>query len=154
MAHIPGKQNLAADYEFCRNQTESEWMLGSSLLLSALGRLEFKSEIDLLASRVNTQFLKYVSYRPDPPAFSVDAFTLSWEDLKFYAFPPFSVIATVLSIKDRERGERGNLCLTRLANPKLVRQSVLDDERTADTSQSQSALTPITEPSKRKTFNM
>ena len=45
------------------------------------------------------------------------------------------------------------MCLTRLANPKLVRQSV-PDERAADTSQSQSAPTPIAEPSKRETFNM
>ena len=105
LAHIPGKQNLVADYESRRNQTESEWMLDSSLLSNALERLEFKPEIDLFASRVNTQFPKYVSYRPDPHAFAVDAFTLSWEDLKFYAFPPFSVIATVLSKIENEGSE-------------------------------------------------
>ena len=105
MAHIPGKQNLVADYESRRSQKELEWMLDSSLLSNALERLEFKPEIDLFASCVNTQFPKYVSYQPDPHAFAVDAFTLRWEDLKFYAFLPFSVIATVLSKIENEESE-------------------------------------------------
>ena len=61
-------------------------MLDSSVLANALERLEFEPEIDLFASRVNTQFQKYVSYRPDPNAFAVDAFTLNWGELKFTPF--------------------------------------------------------------------
>ena len=38
-----------------------------------------------------------MSFRPDPEAFAIDAFSLDWSNLKFYAFPPFSVILTVLS---------------------------------------------------------
>ena len=65
-----------------------------------------KPETDLFASRLNYQFPKYVSYRPDPSATAVNAFTLSWTNLKFYIFCPFSVISRVLSkiIKDRARG--------------------------------------------------
>lgn len=47
-------------------------------------------------SRINTQFPRYVSFKPDPSAFDVDAFTLDWSRLMFYAFPPFSVIPAVL----------------------------------------------------------
>jgi hypothetical protein len=105
LAHIPGKLNFVADFESRRNQRESEWMLDKSVLSNALERLEFEPEIDLFASRVNTQFQKYVSYRPDPNAFAVDAFTLNWGELKFYAFPPFSLIAHVLSKIQNDRGE-------------------------------------------------
>ena len=44
----------------------------------------------------------YVSYRPDPEAFVIDAFFLQWSKLDFYAFPPFSVIPAVLSKMQRE----------------------------------------------------
>ena len=37
-----------------------------------------------------------VSYQPDPEAFWVDAFTLFWGELSFYAFPPFNIILKVL----------------------------------------------------------
>ncbi len=44
IAHIPGKQNLVADYESRRNQRESEWMLNKALLSDALGKLNFQPE--------------------------------------------------------------------------------------------------------------
>ena len=34
-----------------------------------------------------------MSYRPDPNAYAVDAFSLDWSKLQFYAFPPFSCIS-------------------------------------------------------------
>ena len=71
-------------------------MLDKSVLSNVLERLEFEPEINLFASHVNTQFQKYVSYQPDPNAFAVNAFTLNWGELKFYAFPRFSLIAHVL----------------------------------------------------------
>ena len=38
-----------------------------------------------------------MSYRPDLHAVAVDAFTLTWPKLTFCAFPPFSLVANVLS---------------------------------------------------------
>ena len=105
-AHIPGKQNLIADFESRRNQRESEWKLDKLSLFIALERLDFKPDIDLFASRINHQFPKYVSYRPDPEAFAIDAFSLDWSNFNFYAFPPFSVIPTVLK-KLKSEGARG-----------------------------------------------
>lgn len=105
LAHIPGKHNLVADFESRRNQKESEWMLDKLLLSNALERLDFYPEVDLFATCLNTQFQKYISYRPDPNAIAVDAFTLNWGELKFYAFPPFSLITTVLSKIQKEGGE-------------------------------------------------
>ena len=96
-AHIPGKQNLIADFESRRNQRASEWRLDRASLICALQKLNFKPDVDLFASRINHQFPQYVSYRPDPEAIAIDAFSLNWSNLKFYAFPPFSVIPTVLN---------------------------------------------------------
>ena len=62
----------------------------------ALSALEFNTEIDLFASRLNKQIGKYVSFKPDPEAFEVDTFSILWTNLKFYAFPPFSCISRCL----------------------------------------------------------
>ena len=96
-AQIPGKQNLIADFESRRNQRASEWKLDRASLICALQRLDFKPDVDLFASRINHQFPYYVSYIPDPEAIAIDAFSLNWSTLNFYAFPPFSVIPTVLN---------------------------------------------------------
>ena len=102
VAHIPGKQNLVADFESRRNQREAEWRLNKAALQNALSTLNFQPDIDLFASRINYLFPKYVSYRPNPQAFAIDAFSLQWSRLDFYAFPPFSVIPAVLSKIQRE----------------------------------------------------
>ena len=96
-ARIPGKQNLIVDFESRRNQRASEWRLDRASLICALLKLNFKPDVDLFASRINDQFPHYVSYRPGPEAIAIDAFSLNWSNLNFYAFPPFSVISTVLN---------------------------------------------------------
>ena len=42
----------------------------------------------------------------DQLAYAVDAFTVSWQDLNFYAFPPFSLLPRVLAkiIQDKAMG--------------------------------------------------
>mgnify|MGYP007058655218 CR=1 FL=1 len=52
--------------------------------------------IDLFASRLNHQVSCYVSWKPDPGAAVIDAFSLTWHKQLFYAFPPFSLIARCL----------------------------------------------------------
>lgn len=95
-ARIAGKDNVDADKESRRINLDTEWMLNASLLKSALEVLQFNPDIDLFASRLNKQFTKYVSYRADPDALSLDSFTINWRGLKFYAFPPFSLISRVI----------------------------------------------------------
>ena len=41
-------------------------------------------------------FRTYFSYKADPKAKVVDSFTVSWNFLKFYAFPPFLVLSRTL----------------------------------------------------------
>lgn len=96
-AYIPGKDNVIADYE-SRKQSDmsKEWMLDPNLLKQALTVLKISPDIDLFASRLNTQFPKFASYKPEPGSLAVDAFNLNWENLNLYAFPPFSVTSKVL----------------------------------------------------------
>ena len=95
-AYLSGAENTAADEESRRVNTDAEWKLDSQLLHSAFDMLGIQPNIDLFASRLNAQMQRYMSFRPDPEAEIVDAFSASWKDHDFYALPPFSVIARIL----------------------------------------------------------
>ena len=104
--HIPGKENVTADYESRNSNLDTEWMLNPKYLSQVLEGIPFTPVIDLFASRNNKQFDQYVSYRPDPFASNIDAFTISWAETIFYCFPPFSCILRVVRkiIRDKARG--------------------------------------------------
>ena len=61
--------------------------------------------IDLFASNLNKQFGGYASWRPDWQASFVDAFTMSWSNEFFYAFPPFSLIRGCLEKINLDKAE-------------------------------------------------
>ena len=103
--HIAGKSNVEADQASRQNRTATEWMLNRTLLSHALDKLQFTPEIDLFASRINCQFPQYVAYRPDPGAMAIDAFSIPWTWLKFYAFPPFSVITSLVKKIQEDKAE-------------------------------------------------
>ena len=95
------------DYEsrnFCN--IDMEWMLNPRYLSTALKMQAFQPKIDLFASRLNKQFAAYCSFRSDPAAAYIDAFSISWSALKFCCFPPFSCILRVLQkiIQDKAEG--------------------------------------------------
>ena len=71
-------------------------MLRTKFLNLALEHLCFKPEIDLFATNINTEFSKYVY---------IDAFSIDWLHLKFYAFPPTSVIPRVLAKVKQDSAE-------------------------------------------------
>ena len=61
--------------------------------LSRLCSLWGMPDIDLFASRLNHKVPKYASWKPDPLASFVDAFTLNWREFSnAYAFPPFCLV--------------------------------------------------------------
>ena len=51
-------------------------------------RLSVKPDIDLFASRINYRLKPYVSYKPDPGAVAVDAFTIQWSQYVFFMLFP------------------------------------------------------------------
>lgn len=95
IAHIPGKCNGQADQKSRKFNDNTEWKLDSIIFHKIVEKLGTPS-IDLFASRLNCQLSPFVSWHPDPEAFSVDAFTINWKGWYIYAFPPFSIIQRVL----------------------------------------------------------
>ena len=99
-AHIPGTQNPEADFQ-SRNfdiNKSSEWTLTDFIFQKIVHEfIDFgKPDIDLFASRTNFKINKYVSWKPDPDCFAVDAFSINWNKSFPFCFPPFSLIQKVL----------------------------------------------------------
>ena len=80
---------IEADEKSRKENEDAEWMLNPDILSDILDILDVKPEIDMFASRLNHQFPRYVSYKPVPDAEAVNAFTMSWSDVTFYASLPF-----------------------------------------------------------------
>ena len=102
--HLPGVLNVIADTESRNFNDNTEWMLDRLVFTQVLNRFG-QVEIDLFASRLNKQCDNFVSWRPDPDASFIDAFSCSWNNLKFYAFPPFSLVNKVLGKILRDQAE-------------------------------------------------
>lgn len=83
-----------------------EWMLNKAIFADVVRKLQFEPEIDIFASRLNTQLPKFVSFRPDPESIAVNSFNMDWGNLKLYAFPPFILVPRVLQKiwKDKATG--------------------------------------------------
>ncbi len=95
------------------------WRLNPACIQSAMTKFKFTPEMDLFASRLNKQFTNYCSCRPDPEAMYIDAFSISWKNLKFYCFPPFSCI--LQAVQKYKTGESNrNIGNPQLANTALV----------------------------------
>ena len=73
-AHIPGAENVIADYESRKSYKDAEWMLNPEIFQKAIKHLKFKPDLDCFASRLNAQLPKYISYNPDPYVYLIDAF--------------------------------------------------------------------------------
>ena len=94
-AHIPGVENVTADFESRNFNERTEWSLKRELfekIVATFGQVD----IDLFASRLNAKCARYASWQRDPQAEFVDAFTRSWHETNNYLFPPFSIIGRCL----------------------------------------------------------
>ena len=87
--HVPGKIPQESRL-FVEN---TDWMLDPSLIRPFLRHCQ----TDLFATRLTHQLPTYISWRPDPKALHSDAFSLNWNRLKGYAFPPFNLIPGLLN---------------------------------------------------------
>ena len=114
VVHIPGKANIRADIESRRKySSSSERMMNT--LLSCSEQLSVQPNIDLFASRLNNQLDCFVSFKPDPYSYAIDAFALDWGKYVkwqiFYIFPPFSLVPRVLSKIQMDHAE--GVCVLR-----------------------------------------
>ena len=67
-------------------------------IFSELQSTIWSRDIDLFAYRVNFKVEKHVSWHPDPGAYAVDAFSLSWSDM-VVTFFHLSVLSHVGHVK-------------------------------------------------------
>lgn len=103
--HIPGSLNVRADDLSRKLKDASNWMLDHDVVRS-LEDFWGPFSIDLFADRLNCHVNRFISWRPDPEALSVDAFLWPWNSERLcYAFPPFTFIGKVLSKLCAEKAE-------------------------------------------------
>ena len=99
--HLPGRENIRADWESRHMMDSSNWMLHRGVF-TQLEELLGPFSVDLFASRTNAQLPVYCSWRADPTAWAVDALSISWAGLYPYLFPPFTLIPACLDKISRE----------------------------------------------------
>ena len=71
----------------CPNDN-TEWQL-DPVVFEKLCEVLHIPVIDLLASAINKQTSEYVSRKPDPQSWAIDAFTIQWKNINFHAFSSF-----------------------------------------------------------------
>ena len=103
-AHIPGVQNTDADWENIIFNGRTYRQLNPDLF-SQIRDLWVTPEIDLFATRVNTQLAMLASWKPDPETTHIGAFSIDWSQYKFYCFPPFSHISRGLRKVEMDKTE-------------------------------------------------
>ena len=91
-----------ADAESRHLTYETEYEL-SSAAFARISKTLGTPNIDLFASRLNAKCSRFCAWKPDPDAEYIDAFTRSWKDIFFYAFPPFPIILKVLQKIDSDQ---------------------------------------------------
>lgn len=94
-SYIKSIDNRDADATSRVFQIDIEWSIADSAYEKLVAHFG-EPKIDLFASRVNKKCECYVAWQNDPDAFAVDAFTLNWGKIFFYAFPPFAIILKTL----------------------------------------------------------
>ena len=102
---LKGVENVNADRLSREVVYSTEWKLDPIVFSQLCARYGMPG-VDLFATRLNYQVPIYVSWRPDPLAFRVDAFSFIWNfDTLFYAFPPFSLVSRLLRKVEQEQAE-------------------------------------------------
>ena len=95
-SYIYTSKNVVADKKSKKLRNNIEWSLQTPIFDKI--RLVYGSvTIDLFASRINAKVGRFYSYSPDPEACGHDAFSFSWQQEHFYAFPPLSCIPQVIN---------------------------------------------------------
>lgn len=104
--YVASKENPADEGSRLSN-LDTEWELAGYAFRRITAGLGVPI-LDLFASRINFKCKKYCSWERDADAIAINAFTISWRDDFWYAFPPFSLINRILK-KIKEEGSTGIL---------------------------------------------
>ena len=95
--YIPGKFSVLADRLSRIDRIgKTEWALDQSIANSIFQMFNYPN-LDLFATHFNHKLPLYVSPVLDNQAFAIDTFSMSWNSLHAYAFPPTILIPSVLN---------------------------------------------------------
>ena len=72
--YVCSRDNFA-DLPSRKTYLDGEWMLNIDIFNKAMLDLNFKPDVDLFASRLNKQLDRFVSFKPNPEAIDIDAFS-------------------------------------------------------------------------------
>lgn len=103
-AHIPGISNSEVDKMSRSFNDDLKWSLDES----QFDKIQEKFPdlpIDLFASRLNNKLQKYVSFRSEPNAYAVDAFSFQWSNEFSYIFSLFVLIPRILQELEEDKAE-------------------------------------------------
>ena len=104
IAHIPGVDNVLADFRSRNFRDDLEWEV-SPKVFSRICKMFGTPEVDLFASRGTARVGTYVAWGPDPGAWRVDAFSFQWTEHLYYAFPPCSLVTRVIQKLETEKAK-------------------------------------------------
>jgi hypothetical protein len=99
--YLPGHLNVITDKESRTRPDSSYWALDQAVF-STLNN-HWECQVDLFSAAWNCKLPKFYAWTPQPGAIGVDAFSVKWEGLKAYAFPPFGLLPRSLAKIRRER---------------------------------------------------
>ena len=95
--HILNRLNVIVDKLSRHPQIiQTEWSLHPEVFAQICCRWLFP-RIDLFATRYNSKLPQFISPVPDAKAWAVDTLSLSWENLDLYAFPPISLLTSMVN---------------------------------------------------------
>ena len=103
-SYIESKENKDADRLSRILNKDAEWELGPQFYNEIIQTFGLP-DVDIFASKVNKKCERYFSWMPDREALAIDAFTVSWNDIYFYAFPPFILVLKTLHKIQQELAE-------------------------------------------------
>ena len=93
--HLPGVLNVEADQGFRQFYGRTEWQLHLGIFSKSTDILG-TPKIDMFVCRLDKQLPQYVSWKPDPGACHVGAFSFSSNGKFLYIFPPCSLLSRCL----------------------------------------------------------
>lgn len=104
-SYISSRDNITADRESRQINVDTEWEISEHVFTQIINTLGIP-KFDLFASAQNYKCKRYASWKLDPYSEIIDAFTFSWQNIDFYAFPPFSLVTRVLEkiVSDKAKG--------------------------------------------------
>ena len=88
--------------------------------------------IDLFASRINYQIDRYISWKLDPKALAIDAFSINWNTEFYYIFPFY--LAREGDRKNIQRQNERHCSHTVMAHTTLVPQPLEKSDKKHDDS--------------------